>query len=360
MPTALEIRGLAKTYPGGVVGLRPTDLTIAAGERLVILGPSGSGKSTLLRLLIGLEAADAGEITLGADRIDHLAPHKRGIAFIPQRPVLYPQMTIRGNLETVLQSDHDLPQALDLLRIGGLQKRYPHELSGGETQRVVLAKLLLRKAAVWLLDEPFSGLDPPFRAEFRQELHLLLGHSAATMIFVTHDSADAWALGHRIGVMEESALVSLGTAGEIRALPPTTFAASTFGGFNLLEGRLEQSESDSDPSATAKFFFVSECGSIRANAPESLGLSDESTRRLTLGFRPEDVRSGPTEHSAWLLVSAEPAGSGWLLTVARGRTRLRTEWRSGSPPPVGTPLEWTLPPERVLWFDSRTGRRLDA
>ena len=90
-------------------------------------------------------------------------------------------------------------RTIELLRIGNLLLRYPHQLSGGEAQRVVLCKLLLRKFGIWLLDEPFSSLDPPFRAEFRQELHLLLGRSAVTMLFVTHDPADAWSLGRRVG-----------------------------------------------------------------------------------------------------------------------------------------------------------------
>ena len=361
-PPALEIRSLAKTYPGGVAALRPTSLTVEPGERLVLLGPSGSGKSTLLRLLIGLETPDSGEILVNGVRVDDLLPHKRGIALVPQRPALYPQMTVKQNLETVLpKSERALPAStLDLLRLGKLLARYPHQLSGGETQRVVLAKLLIRKVGIWLLDEPFSGLDPVFRAEFRQELHLLLGHSTATMIFVTHDPADAWSLGRRVGVLGEGVLHSLGTTEELRIRPTNSFVASALGQFNLLDGGIERIANHSDPSATAKFFFVSECGSVRVPIPASLEKSAESIHRLTLGIRPEDVRSSLAEQSAWRLVSAEPAGSGWLLTVARGRTRLRTEWRSGSPPPVGTPLEWTLPPERLLWFDRRTGRRLDV
>jgi len=366
-PPALDLRGLAKIYPGGVVGLRPTDLTLDAGERLVLLGPSGSGKSTLLRLLIGLETADAGEIRVNGTRIDHLPPHKRGIALVPQRPALYPQMTVRKNLETVLADKADFGPAVEKLRIGDLLGRYPHQLSGGEAQRVVLAKLLLRKTGIWLLDEPFSGLDLVFQADFRQELHLLLGLAPVTILLVTHDPADAWSLGRRVGVLGNGELHSLGTAEDLRNRPTTLFVATAFGGFNLLEGRIERSESPGDPSAMAKSDFVSECGSVRVPVSESDSLRMSAldryagpTHRLTLGIRPEDVRSEPAESSAWLLVSAEPAGSGWLLTVARGRTRLRTEWRSGSPPRVGTPVEWTLPPERLHWFDGRTGRRLDV
>ncbi len=360
--SALTIRGLAKNYPGEVVGLHPTDLTVEAGEQLVLLGPSGSGKSTLLRLLVGLETPDSGEIWVHGVRVDRLPPHRRGIALVPQRPALYPQMTVQQNLETVLaRPERTLPAAtLELLRLGELLRRFPHQLSGGETQRVVLAKLLIRKVGIWLLDEPFSGLDPVFRAKFRKELHLLLGQTSATMLFVTHDPADAWSLGRRVGVLGEGVLHSLGTAYELRSRPTTSFVASTFGGFNLLDGSIERIVSPSDPSAVPKLVFASECGSVRIPVPVDSGPKLESTHRLTLGIRPEDVRSGPAEQSAWLLVSAEPAGSGWLLTVAQGRTRLRMEWRSGSPPPVGTPLEWTLPPERLHWFDGRTGRRLDV
>jgi len=393
---------LSKTYPGGAVGLHPTDLALERGQRLVLLGPSGSGKSTLLRLLCGLEEPDGGEIHLNGQRIDTLPPHKRGIGFVPQRPALYPQWDVRGNLEVSIQTTPPpgplpetergrkinpprfgeggsrsepggvlLSEVVELLRLTPLLHKYPHELSGGERQRVALARLLLRNAPLWLLDEPFSHLDSPFRAEFRHELHLMLERASATMILVTHDPADAWALGSQFGVIEGGVLRSTGNPGELRTNPPFSFAAFSLASYQRIDGFVEWKDSAAHGRCETRFgTFVSDCGSVRIPLPMRLqGTGLEPPPRMTFGIRPEDIIARlpgspppsfevPVELRGWPPLSAEPAGSGWLLTVARGNTRLRTEWRTGSPPPVGQPIDWVIAAERGLWFDGRTGDRV--
>ena len=167
-----------------------------------------------MRLVAGLEDPDAGEVHISGQRVDGLPPHRRGVALLPQRPALYPHLTVAQNLQAVRGT-----QSLDLLQLGPLLHRYPHELSGGERQRVALAKLLARGAGVWLLDEPFSNLDPVFRSDFRRDLHLLLDRFAATIILVTHDPIDALALGRRVGVLGDGRLQQLGTARGV-ARPP--------------------------------------------------------------------------------------------------------------------------------------------
>ena len=411
----LEIRGLAKTYPGGAVGLHGFELALERGERLALLGPSGSGKSTLLRLLCGLEEPDRGEIILDGQRIDRLPPQKRGIAFVPQRPVLFPHLSVKQNLEVAVANKSTPPpgplpeaergssssntlrfgeggernepggvksipfaEAVALLRIEHHLHKAPDELSGGERQRVALAKVLLRDAALWLLDEPFSNLDAPFRAEFRHELHLLLERTSATMILVTHDSADAWALGRTHGVLNGGQLLQVGEPRELRSNPLHSFVAFSLGSFQRIDGFVQWNDSAAQKRGEAPSegdagvpVFVSECGSIRIPVPPAIarGLGKESAPPMAFGIKPEDVIARlpgslpppcevPVELRGWLPVSAEPAGSGWLLTVARGRTRLRTEWRTASPPPVGTPLDWVIAAERGLWFNGRTGARL--
>jgi multiple sugar transport system ATP-binding protein len=342
---SVTLDGVSKTFPGGVVGLRSTDLRVEAGERLALLGPSGSGKSTLLRLIAGLEDADTGAIHVGGARMERVPPHRRGVAYLPQRVALYPQLTVEQNL-AVAANHHEF---LELLRLAPLLHRFPHELSGGERQRVALGKLLARDVGVWLLDEPFSGLDPVFRSEFRHDLHLLLDRCKATMLIVTHDPIDALALGRRVGVLGEGRLRQLGTAEELRDHPGNRFVAFCLGRLGLIDGRAVDGE------------FVSECGSIRLPIP-----ADQANRlgpNVTLGIRPEDIspwRSGeqvnPSRGGAiltgWPVVLAEPAGGGWLLTVARGRSRVRADWRSGSPPPVGSCEDWFLPTDRCVWFET--------
>lgn len=350
---SVTLRGVSKSYPGGA-GLRPTDLALAAGDRLALLGPSGSGKSTLLRLIAGLEELDAGEIHINGTRIDCLPPHRRGVAFLPQRPVLYPHLTVEQNLSLVAKDEGRRTKDAELLRLTPLLSRYPHELSGGERQRVALAKLLARQAAVWLLDEPFSALDPVFRTEFRHDLHLLLDTTPATIILVTHDPIDALALGRRLGVLGEGQLQQLGTAEELRDHPGNRFVAACLGRFNLIDGRAGGGEQSG--------YFVSDCGAVAV--PLRSGL--DTAYNLALGIRPEDVFAGPPDEpfppgavlKGWPVVLAEPVGSGWWLTMARGRTRVRVGWPSGSPPPVGTPVDLFLPADKCHWFDGQTGRRI--
>ncbi len=367
MPS-VSLLNVSKTYPGGVVGLRPTDLAVAASDRLALLGPSGSGKTTLLRLVAGLEEPDAGEIHVGGARVDRLPPHRRGVALLPQRPALYPHLTVEQNLRAVRGTQYSVlsTQYSDLLQLGPLMGRHPHELSAGERQRVALGKLLARGAGVWLLDEPFSNLDPVFRSDFRRDLHLLLDRCAATIILVTHDPMDALALGRRVGVLGDGRLQQLGTPEELRDRPGNRFVAFCLGRLSLIDGRA------GDGGNSSGWTFTSEDGSVAVPVPEGITqrLGPDSVYNLTLGIRPEDVlawspgeRPNPLGSGAvltgWPVVLAEPVGSGWLLTLARGRSRLRVGWPSGSPPPVGEQADWYLPADRCLWFDA-TGRRIDV
>ncbi len=230
---------------------------------------------------------------------------------------------------------------------------------------MALAKLLVRPAGVWLLDEPFSNLDPVFRSEFRRDLHLLRDRAKATIILVTHDPIDALALGRRVGVLGDGRLQQLGTPGQLRDRPGNRFVAFCLGRLSLIDGRA----GGGDPPGRE---FVSEDGSVTVPVPADIArrLGPDPAPNLTLGIRPEDVlawspgeRPNPSGVGAvltgWPVVLAEPVGSGWLLTLARGRSRLRV-WRpSGSPPPVGAPADWFLPADRCLWFDG-TGRRIDG
>ncbi|MCU0705016.1 MAG: ABC transporter ATP-binding protein [Fimbriiglobus sp.] len=358
---SVDLRGVSKSYPGRVVGLHSTDLRVEAGERLALLGPSGSGKSTLLRLVAGLEAPDAGEVWIDGQRVDRLPPHQRGVSLLPQRVALYPQMTVAQNLDTSRHSEEagsDLWSPLiDPLRLTPLLARRPHELSGGERQRVGLAKLLLANRPVWLLDEPFAGLDPMFRDEFRTEFLLFAAKASPTILIVTHDPIDALALGHRIGVLGDGKLQQIGTADELRSRPGNRFVAYCVGAFSLIDGIVERPNSTGDGDPT---IFVTEDGSVRVPLPARLCANLATTGpmpRLTLGLRPEDVQPGPPHERGyglrgWTLLSAEPDGDGRLLTVARGRSRVRVRWSSGSPPPVGTLTDWTVIPDRGVWFDA--------
>jgi ABC-type sugar transport system ATPase subunit len=340
---AVELVGLAKAFAGGVVGLQPTTLDVAAGGCVALIGPTGSGKSTLLRLVAGLEVPTAGEVRIAGRRVDRLPPHRRGVSLLPQRVALYPHRTVRDNLA----GGTAFPP------VAGLLDRFPHQLSGGQRQLVGLAKLAARRRPVWLLDEPFTGLDADLRERFRADLHLFRAETAATILIVTHDPADVSALADRVAVLRAGAVVQLGTPAEVRARPRDRFAAVAFAGLCLLDGT---ATGDGDPGG-----FTAAGGAAKGDCPR--GSSDN----LALGFRPEDLlpvpaAEPPPPHGVafcdWPVVSAEPVGSGWRLTLALGGCRVRAGVATGSPPPVGTVTRWHLPPDRCHWFRGDTGERL--
>jgi iron(III) transport system ATP-binding protein len=208
--TALSIRDVSKRF-GSHQALEVVSLYVDAGTATVIVGPSGCGKTTLLRLIAGLETPDAGVIAVGEAQVAapgrNLVPaHQRGVGFVFQDLALWPHMTVSGNLAFVLGSarvprrNHDsrIGETLALLRVEALAHRYPHQLSGGEQQRVALARTLVSRPRVLLLDEPLASLDPELRETLRRELAQLQRTLAMTMVYVTHDLMDATVLADQI------------------------------------------------------------------------------------------------------------------------------------------------------------------
>lgn len=219
-PPLLRLIGVTKRY-GQSAAVAGVSVDVQKGECLVLLGPSGCGKTTLLRLIAGLERPDAGEIWLDGRTVAEagrtlVPPYERQLGYVFQDLALWPHLTVRGNLDFVMQSAA-VPQAeraershemLALVRIEMLADRRPHELSGGEQQRAALARALVGRPRLLLLDEPFSSLDPDLRIALREDV-LRLQHSLRlTSIYVTHDREDAWALADRIVEMRQGKIVA--------------------------------------------------------------------------------------------------------------------------------------------------------
>jgi ABC-type sugar transport system ATPase subunit len=350
----LALKHISKRFPDGG-GVQDISLEIAAGDRLVLLGPSGSGKTTLLRLIAGLESQDSGTTTL-----DQVPPDKRGIAYVPQKPALYPE-------QSVSELCYSNAEILKTFELTSLVSRRPHELSGGEKQRVALARAVGGGKKIWLLDEPFASLDPPIREEFRARMHLLADTKRATIILVTHDPVDAWALGRRVGVLGEGRLKQLGTPEELRRSPGHRFVAFCLGSMCFIDGAMSDGRSGlSGRGESAGRMFSSADGSVICPLPESLRTRPSPTSLLTLGLRPDDIQRSSTVDSpdsarltGWTPVSAEPHGSGWTLMLARGPHRLRAHWPPDTPPLIGESADWQCPANRCVWFDER-GDRLDV
>ena len=216
-----------------IAAVQQLHLDVAAGELLALVGPSGSGKTTTLRLIAGLESPDGGSVALAGVVVNDVAPKDRAVAMVFQRDALFPHLTARENLGLGLKlrgvAREEIQQRVAsvaaVLGIEDCLRRKPGELSGGQRQRVALGRALVRQPKVLLLDEPFAHLDAPLRRELRRELLRLHREQNLTTILVTHDQAEALALGQRVAVMNWGRLEQVATPEELRAKPATKFVA---------------------------------------------------------------------------------------------------------------------------------------
>jgi multiple sugar transport system ATP-binding protein len=355
----IEIRGLSKVFRGNTRALDAVDLDVADGELLVLVGPSGSGKTTLLRLIAGLDEPTVGSIRLGENDVAGVPPHRRKVALVFQNLALYSHLTVRGNLEFGPQGDTQVAEVAKLLGISHLLDRYPAELSGGEQQRVALGRAIVRQPAALLLDEPLSSLDAPLRRGLRRELKKLQRDLGMPTIYVTHDQAEALALGDRIAVLDQGRLQQTGTPDEIYNRPVNRFVAEFFGpqGMNVINGELESQNGVAGLIGhNCSIAIAQECW------PDAL-IDGE----LLIGFRPEDTHLG--NGSGWLLgnvVAVESLGSTKYAQIEianeNGRpTQTVTVQLDPNQelPKCGQPLTIRINPNRLHWFDATTGNRLD-
>jgi iron(III) transport system ATP-binding protein len=239
----LEISGLVAGYDATPV-LRDVDLVVEPGELVALLGPSGCGKTTLLRCVAGLEMARAGTIRIGDQVVSgpgrSVAPERRGVGMVFQDGALFPHLSVAENV------GYSLPRAerrgsrvrelLEIVGLGGFDQRAPGTLSGGQQQRVAIARALAPSPSVLLLDEPFSSLDAALRVRVRAEVRRLLSEVGVTSLFVTHDREEAFALGHRVGVLRDGVLEQVGTPEEIYGRPASPWVAEFVGEANLVRG----------------------------------------------------------------------------------------------------------------------------
>jgi multiple sugar transport system ATP-binding protein len=295
----LSAIGLSKRY-GQQWALRDVSLAVSRGEFLTIVGPSGCGKSTLLRIVAGLEQADAGEVRLDGASLGSVAPRDRDIAMVFQSLALYPHKTVAQNIATPLEMRRltfwerapfaaALSQKVAAQRetiqiatretaamvgLDALLGRKPSQLSGGQRQRVAIARAIIRRARLTLMDEPFSGLEGTLREQLGEEvkrLHRTLGN---TIIFVTHDAAEAMTLSDRIAVMNEGVIVEAGAPRDLYQDPGHIAVARLLGraGCNLVPGQWIEST-------------VSFAGACFPSTRASPGPG-----AVTVGFRAESIR----------------------------------------------------------------------
>ncbi len=282
----LQLNQLTRTFDTKVA-VDGIDLSLSEGEFFVLLGPSGCGKTTTLRLVAGLDVPTSGGITLNGQDMRGLSPRDRNVAMVFQEHTLYPHMRIEENLGFSLRMQgvarkeikERVSETAGLLGLEPKLKLWPHQLSGGEAQRVALGKALMCRPTLLLLDEPLSNLDLPLRRKLREEIRTLQRRNGTTTIHVTHDQNEAMALGDRIGIMSEGRLLQVGTPKEIYEQPNCLFSATFLGSpaINLIPAEVL-------PNQKALRWGLSE-----SSVPLPRGASNTGGNEVWAAFRPEDA-----------------------------------------------------------------------
>lgn len=230
---SLAVTGLRAGY-GRAEVLHGIDLDVGPGELVSVLGASGSGKTTLLRVVAGLHPAASGTVSLDGRDVTRLRPEKRRIGLVPQEGALFGHLDVARNVEYGARGR--AAELLELVGLGGFEKRMPHELSGGQRQRVALARALAPGPAAVLLDEPFAGLDAALRSEVRADVARVLRECGATAVLITHDQDEALSVSDRVAVLHAGVLVQTATPRELYRSPATAWVAGFVGEAALLPG----------------------------------------------------------------------------------------------------------------------------
>ena len=284
--SGVSLQKVRKTY-GSVVALEELDLEIEEGEFLTLLGPSGCGKTTTLRLIAGFIEPTGGNILLGDDDVTGLPPQHRKIGMVFQDYALFPHLTIRDNIGFGLKErgsgkaeiDARVDELLELIQLPDVRERYPSELSGGQAQRIAVARAVAYPPRVLLMDEPLGALDLKLRESMQIELRRIQRELKITTVFVTHDQTEAMNMSDRIVVMNNGLIEQVGTAEEIYDRPRTRFAADFVGQINLIEGEVIGTEGDYTT------LQVLEGTAIRARS-----LNGDARGSFAVAIRPEQLR----------------------------------------------------------------------
>ncbi|MFP3543355.1 sn-glycerol-3-phosphate ABC transporter ATP-binding protein UgpC [Rhizobium sp. SIMBA_035] len=353
MATSVVLQKVEKRY-GSLDVIHGIDLTIDPGEFTVFVGPSGCGKSTLLRMIAGLEEISGGALLLDNERMNEVAPAKRGIAMVFQSYALYPHMSVYKNLAFGLETagykkaeiEPKVRRAAEILQIEKLLERKPKALSGGQRQRVAIGRAIVREPRIFLFDEPLSNLDAELRVQMRVEISRLHSSLGNTMIYVTHDQVEAMTMADKIVVLNSGRIEQVGAPLDLYNNPANRFVAGFIGSpkMNFLKAKIEQ-VSDADTT-------VSVCGSsirlprrLKGSAgqdvtfgirPEHLGVADAGTALATVNVDLVENLGGAT-----MLYTTTPDGQ--QLTIALdGQQKVER----------GTNVKTSFDPARCHVFDA--------
>jgi multiple sugar transport system ATP-binding protein len=247
----ITFQNVSKRYPDGFEAVKDMNLEIRDGEFMILVGPSGCGKSTALRMVAGLEDISDGDLIIGGERVNELAPRDRDIAMVFQNYALYPHMTVRENMGFALklakvpkaEIERKVNDAAEILELKQHLDRKPANLSGGQRQRVAMGRAIVRDPKAFLMDEPLSNLDAKLRVQMRTEVARIQNRLGTTMLYVTHDQVEAMTLGDRVAVMRAGIIQQVDTPKTLYEDPVNLFVAGFIGSpaMNFVPARLEDS-----------------------------------------------------------------------------------------------------------------------
>ncbi|MBA3646714.1 MAG: ABC transporter ATP-binding protein [Gemmatimonadaceae bacterium] len=339
MTPRVEVESLAAPF-GKSAGLSDISFSVGAGELLVLLGPSGAGKTTLLKTVAGFVTATSGHVRIAERDVTGLPPEKRDAVYLHQSPVLFPHLSVTENVAFPLRvrrvddnrRRERVAELLAAMQIPELAGRMPRTLSGGQRNRVSLARALAADPMVLLLDEPFSGLDPGLREDVREAIRIVQRTSAPATVVVTHDLDDAAVLADRIGVMINGRLCQIGNPREVLTRPSSQEIATLVGFTNTFAAR-----------ADGEGNVETAIGKVRVSGGEATGPG-------TVMFRTDGgrlTRDGEFRGRV-IAITTRPGSVTVTLHTAVGDLELAAEYlRLPSP---GDEVEFTLHPEHLIFF----------
>ena len=358
---SLTIENVAKVFGDSRV-VDDFSIEITDGEFLVLVGPSGCGKSTTLRMIAGLEGIDGGTIDIGGTVVNDLHPADRDVAMVFQSYALYPHMSVYDNIAYGLKR-HGVPRAeiesrvttvTEMLKLQELLRRRPGQLSGGQRQRVALGRAIVRKPAVFLMDEPLSNLDAKLRVEMRGELSRLHASLGVTTVYVTHDQVEAMTMGDRIVVMNDGRIEQIGTPAEVYNAPASLFVARFLGlpEINIIPGHF---------AGDGTTFTAAD---VAMNFPADIGAS--ASGDVLLGLRPQALFGSPDSDvgaeahriGEATVTAVEHHGPESFADCRLGEVELTVQVNPAAPVRIGTKLAIGADLSSPHFFSPGTGRRI--
>lgn len=371
----LSLRGIYKRYAGGVTAVTDFNLEIEDKEFIILVGPSGCGKSTTLRMIAGLEEISDGELYIGDELMNNVAPKDRDIAMVFQSYALYPHMTVFENMAFGLklrkvpkdEIKSRVEEAARILDISHLLDRKPKALSGGQRQRVALGRAIVREPKVFLLDEPLSNLDAKLRAQMRTELAKLHQRLGTTFIYVTHDQVEAMTMGDRIVVMKDGFIQQVDTPQNLYEFPCNMFVAGFIGSpqMNFVNAVLVEK----DGGLALEFSASAEEGTYQVVLPQrkaaAASLREYVGKEVVMGIRPEDLYDD-AEHIAEATTGlidcqvevTEMMGAETYLYLNFLGNSMTARVDPKTTSKTGTRIKIAIDPEKVHVFDKETERTL--